>query len=61
VPIFHRPLSWWLNAIADAGLIVERVGEPRADDATALAQPRVQDTQVVGYFLHIRCRKPESR
>lgn len=57
VPIFHRTLSEWMNSVAGAGFSIEEVGEPRADDETALGQPRVQDTQVVGYFLHVRGRK----
>lgn len=57
VPRFHRTLSGWLNAILDAGLGIERVGEPRADDEVVHACPDLQDTQVMAYFLHIRCRK----
>jgi SAM-dependent methyltransferase len=57
VPIFRRTLSEWLNALTGVGFGIEEVGEPRADDETALAEPRVQDTQVVAYFLHVRCRK----
>lgn len=57
VPVFHRTLSEWLNALAGAGFVLEKTGEPRASEETAKAQPRVQDTQVVGYFLHVRGRK----
>lgn len=58
VPTFHRPLSDWISAILNAGLTIEQLAEPRADDATARAFPHIQDTQVVSYFLHVRCRKP---
>lgn len=58
IPVFHRTLSWWLNAVLDAGLLLERVAEPAAGDETARRVPAVQDTQVVAYFLHLRCRKP---
>lgn len=58
-PTFHRTLSEWMNAVLQAGFRVERVAEPRAGDETVRAYPAVQDTQVVAYFLHLRCRKPE--
>jgi len=57
VPVFHRTLAEWLNAVVDAGFRIERVAEPRADEETARRLPVVQDTRVVGYFLHVRCRK----
>lgn len=55
-PRFTRTLSEWMNALIDAGFAIERVEEPRPDDATVRACPRVQDAQVVSYFLHIRAR-----
>ncbi|MGH4017752.1 MAG: class I SAM-dependent methyltransferase [Pseudonocardiaceae bacterium] len=58
VPRFRRTLSQWLNAVADAGLAVEAADEPRADEATAAHDPRVADTGLVPYFLHLRCRRP---
>ena len=57
VPIFHRTLADWLNAVNDAGFALERVAEPKASDETAKRVPTVEDTRVVAYFLHIRCRK----
>jgi len=57
VPRFYRTLSWWLNAILDAGFALERVGEPCADEVTAKRVPSVADTRSVAYFLHLRCRK----
>jgi SAM-dependent methyltransferase len=56
-PRFTRPMSEWLNLLIDAGFVIERFGEPRPSDETVLACPRVQDAQVVAYFLHIRARK----
>ena len=58
VPIFHRTLAEWLNAVIQAGFVIERVAEPKADDETARRVPAVADTRLVAYFLHIRCRKP---
>lgn len=57
IPRFHHTLSWWLNAVVDAGLAVERVEEPTVDAETATRTPHVADTRVVGYFLHVRCRR----
>jgi ubiquinone/menaquinone biosynthesis C-methylase UbiE len=57
IPRFHRILSEWINMIIDAGLIIERTAEPRISDEAVLKSPQLQDTGVVAYFLHIRCRK----
>ena len=57
VPIFHRTLSEWMNAVLEAGFELERVAEPRADEETAKRVPSVADTRVVAYFLHVRCRR----
>jgi SAM-dependent methyltransferase len=58
IPHFHRTLSQWMNLIADAGFVLERVAEPRADEELARRVPVVADTRIVAYFLHVRCRKP---
>lgn len=57
VPLFHRPLSWWLNTVLGARFQLERVEEPRPDDATVARWPSLQDAQVAAYFLHLRVRK----
>jgi SAM-dependent methyltransferase len=57
VPRFPLTLAGWLNAVADAGLVVERVNEPYATEETAAAHPEVADTRLAPYFLHIRTRK----
>lgn len=53
----RRTLAGWLNAVVAAGLTIEEVSEPRADDATASRVPAVADTQIVPYFLILRARK----
>jgi ubiquinone/menaquinone biosynthesis C-methylase UbiE len=58
VPVFHRTLAEWLNAVMQAGFVLERIVEPSADEDTARRVPAVEDTRVVAYFLHVRCRKP---
>ena len=57
IPAIHRTLSDWLNDTIAAGFTVEEVREPSASDAVVEVCPGVQDTQVMPYFLHIRCRK----
>lgn len=57
-PRFHRTLSEWLNMAIGAGFIIERCGEPRANEETAKRIPHVADTRVAPIFLHLRCRKP---
>jgi SAM-dependent methyltransferase len=58
VPVFHRTLADWLNTIIQSGFVLDRVAEPKADDDTRRRVPAVEDTRVVAYFLHLRCRKP---
>lgn len=60
LPRIHRTLSRWLNSIAAAGLVLEWSDEPTVDDETAEDCPNVADAQIVPYFLHLRCRKPEG-
>jgi ubiquinone/menaquinone biosynthesis C-methylase UbiE len=57
VPRFTRTLSAWLNLLTSAGFILERLEEPRADEALAQECPYVADTRIVAYFLIVRCRK----
>jgi SAM-dependent methyltransferase len=57
IPRFPLTVAGWLNAVADAGLVVERVNEPHATEETATAHPEVADTRIAPYFLHIRARK----
>jgi ubiquinone/menaquinone biosynthesis C-methylase UbiE len=58
IPRFTRTLTQWISAFLDAGFCLEQINEPRPDDDTVRQQPELQDSQVVAYFLHIRCRKP---
>jgi SAM-dependent methyltransferase len=60
IPRFHRTLSEWLNAALDVGFSIERIAEPHADEETAGRVPRIADTRIVAYYLHVRCRKAAS-
>ena len=58
VPRFTRTLSQWLNLLIEVGFTLERIEEPRPSDETVRECPRIQDTQVVAYFLYFLARKP---
>lgn len=60
VPRFHRTLSEWVEMTVAAGFVIEAMGEPKADEALAAAEPHVADTRVAPIFLHFRLRKPAS-
>lgn len=36
----HRTLAGWLSAVLSAGLVIEAIAEPRADEQTTAAHPR---------------------
>lgn len=57
-PRFHRTLSAWINLVVASGFVLDRLGEPYADEATAVAVPAVADTRVAPLFLHVRGHKP---
>lgn len=54
----RRTITGWLTAALDAGLRIEAVAEPHADEATAAAHPVVADTRIAPFFLLVRARKP---
>ncbi len=58
IPRFTKTLSQWLNALIGVGFVIEQLQEPAPDDATVKEHPSLQDSQVVAYFLQVRCRKP---
>jgi hypothetical protein len=54
----RRTLAGWLSAVLGAGLVIEAIAEPRADEETAATHPQVADTRIAPYFLIMRARKP---
>ena len=54
----RRTFTGWLDAVLGAGLRIEAVAEPCADERTAADHPEVADTRIVPYFLQVRARKP---
>jgi SAM-dependent methyltransferase len=53
----HRPLQDYVEAIADAGLLIERMREPAIPEA-AIVRERSRLWQRVPMFLHARAIKP---
>ena len=57
IPCFYRTLSNWLNLLINTGFTLEHFAEPMANDETIKQVPHLADTQIIAYFLIIRCRK----
>jgi SAM-dependent methyltransferase len=57
IPRFARTLSGWCNLLVETGFSIERCEEPRPSDDTVRKYPKLQDTQVLPYFLHVRVRR----
>jgi SAM-dependent methyltransferase len=55
----RRTIAGWINAVTDAGLHIEQVGEPCADEDVVRHSPKIADTRIVPYFLIVRARKPD--
>jgi SAM-dependent methyltransferase len=55
----HRPIHAYVDALAEAGLLVERLGETHVPDE-AVTQPRSRRWQRLPLFLHIRALKPSN-
>jgi hypothetical protein len=52
----HRPLQAYVDALADAGLLVERLRETDVPEA-AITEPRSRRWRRLPLFLHVRARK----
>jgi hypothetical protein len=46
--------------VVEAGLVIERFGEPRVSVEEAKAELALEDTLVAPLFLHIRALKPRA-
>jgi ubiquinone/menaquinone biosynthesis C-methylase UbiE len=58
VSFWHRPLSAVVDAVADAGFVIERVAEPRPDPAAFAQYPELLARMERGpWFLFIRAIK----
>ena len=56
-PSAHRPLNMYFEAITNAGLVVDRLAEPRLPDH-AVHSERARRWQRLPLFLHVRAVKP---
>jgi len=57
IPRFMIPLSKWLNLLIETGFALDKFYEPTPNDETVKKFPSLSYTQVVAWFLIIRCRK----
>lgn len=53
----RRTISTWINNLVSCGFVIERLGEPFANAATARTRPEVADTRIAPFFLHVRARR----
>lgn len=53
----HRPIESYVSALADAGLMVERLRETDVPDS-GIVRPRSRRWQRIPLFLHVRALKP---
>lgn len=60
VPYAHLTLGGWVDALRQAGFILEKIGEPSADEETAERVPAVADTWIVPLFMHVLAIRPRS-
>lgn len=59
VPRFPRTLADWINAIADAGLVIERVEEPMPNQAAIEVQPRfARWRDCAAFLLLVKAKRP---
>jgi SAM-dependent methyltransferase len=52
----HRPLETYVDALARAGFVVERLREPVPDRAVLADVPRMRRQQRVPWYVHVRAR-----
>jgi SAM-dependent methyltransferase len=61
VRFYHRPLSAIVDAVVDAGFVIERIPEPRPDPAAFTGWPGLFERMSSGpWFLFIRAAKRSS-
>ena len=54
----RRTMAGWINAAVEAGLSIQAVAEPHADEEMAAAHPEVADTRIAPYSLIVRAARP---
>jgi SAM-dependent methyltransferase len=59
LPFMHRPLSRYLNVMADGGLLVEHMDEPPPPPGFLAQAPEYQEAATIPRLLALRARKHE--
>jgi SAM-dependent methyltransferase len=52
-----RPLSFYTEALASSGFVIERLREPRPSAATVTRHPELGSARDTPFFVHLRCRR----
>jgi len=60
IPFIHRPLSRYLNALADNGLYLERMVEPAPPPGFIALAEEYAAAATIPRLLYLRTRKPVS-
>ncbi len=58
LPFMHRPLSRYINVMADRGLLVERMEEPPPPPGFVARAPEYAEAATIPRLLVLRVRKP---
>jgi SAM-dependent methyltransferase len=57
IPFIHRPLSRYVNTLADNGLLIERMVEPAPPDGVLELAAEYVDAATIPRLLYLRTRK----
>jgi SAM-dependent methyltransferase len=57
LPFVHRPLSQYVNAMADAGMLIEHMDEPKPPQGFVSRAPEYRDAETIPRLLGIRARR----
>jgi hypothetical protein len=57
LPYVHRPLSRYVNALADSGLFIERMLEPPPPPGFLAIASEYADAASIPRLLYLRCRR----
>jgi hypothetical protein len=61
VRFLHRPLSRYLNALVDAGLVLERMVEPAPPPGFLAEAPEYVEAATIPRLLYLRLRRTPRR
>ena len=61
LPFVHRPLSVYINALIDAGLVLGRMLEPAPPEGFLAIAEEYRDAADIPRLLYLRADKPAAR